>query len=197
MNHSNRIPKWITNLTETDIKDLLVSDKEIMRQFARWISEPNKVTALQQEITRLSQENLRLRTVMVAAHEEITEFWDAHCDADGYGPQNLVRHLKEGTGYYPGYVDRVTFSSLDKKTQQSDNVDLGSNIPGLTDITEEKEDDGGTRFIFHIEDDKIDAFYAAFGLKTGDEEGFQRVAIEAIKNKINILKKEEVTTGEP
>jgi len=29
-----------------------------------------------------------------AAAEEIEEHWSAHCDADGYGPTNLVRRLR-------------------------------------------------------------------------------------------------------
>jgi hypothetical protein len=29
-----------------------------------------------------------------AAAEEIEAFWSAHCDADGYGPVNLVRRLR-------------------------------------------------------------------------------------------------------
>lgn len=38
----------------------------------------------------------KLKTVMVAAAEEIQAYWDAHCDADGYGPVNLMRRLEEG-----------------------------------------------------------------------------------------------------
>jgi hypothetical protein len=104
---SESLPKWLHHIDEEDIRKLLESEKGIVRQFAQWVSEPNRVQALQAEVTRLSQENLRLRTVMMAAHDEITEHWDAHCDPDGYGPQNLVRHLKEGTGYYPGLIERL------------------------------------------------------------------------------------------
>ena len=104
---NNQIPKWVSNISESDVKLLLESDKEVMRQFAKWASEPSRVAALQMEITRLSQEILRLRTVMLAAHSEITEQWHSHCDSDGFGPTNLVRHLKEGTGFYPGFVDEV------------------------------------------------------------------------------------------
>lgn len=100
-------PGWLHSLKEEDVENLLRSDKGIIKQFAQWVSEPNKVRALQAEVLRLSQENLRLRTVMFAAHEEITEHWESYCDAEGYGPQNLVRHLKEGTGYYPGYIDKL------------------------------------------------------------------------------------------
>lgn len=104
---SNALPKWLHHINEDDIQLLLRSDKGVVRQFAQWVSEPNRVLALQAEITRLSQENLRLRTVMMAAAEEIGDHWESHCDEDGYGPQNLQRHLREGTGYYPGYVDTI------------------------------------------------------------------------------------------
>ena len=101
------LPKWLHHINEEDVNLLLRSDKGIVRQFAQWVSEPNRVLALQAEITRLSQENLRLRTVMMAAAEEIGDHWEAHCDEDGYGPQSLQRHLREGTGYYPGMVDKI------------------------------------------------------------------------------------------
>lgn len=61
---TNHIPKWVTQLTEGDVRLLLDSDKEIMREFARWVNEPSKVTALQYEVTRLAQENLRLRIIL-------------------------------------------------------------------------------------------------------------------------------------
>lgn len=104
---NSNIPSWLHRISEDDVQELMRSDKGIVREFARWVSEPNKVTALQAEVTRLSQENLRLRTVMLAAHEEIGERWEAHCDADGFGPQNLMRHLREGTGYYPGLIEKL------------------------------------------------------------------------------------------
>lgn len=45
-----------------------------------------------------------LRTVMIAAAEEIAAHWDAHCDAEGYGPQNLIRRLEEGIPSEYGYT---------------------------------------------------------------------------------------------
>lgn len=104
---TSNTPSWLQSIKPEDVEELLRSDKGVMREFARWVSEPSKVLALQHEVTRLAQENLRLRTVMMAAHDEITERWEAHCDAEGFGPQNLVRHLKEGTGFYPGLIDKL------------------------------------------------------------------------------------------
>ena len=104
---TNRIPNWLHNIKEEDVEILLKSEKAIIKEFAQWVSEPRKVEALQAEVTRLARENLRLRTVMMAAHEEITEHWVSHCDNEGYGPQNLVRHLHDGTGYYPGMLEKI------------------------------------------------------------------------------------------
>ena len=104
---TNKVPGWLHSLKEEDVELLLRSHKGIVREFAQWVSEPRKVEALQMEITRLAQENLRLRTVMMAASEEIGEHWEAHCDAEGFGPQNLMRHLREGTGYYPGMIEKI------------------------------------------------------------------------------------------
>lgn len=104
---TNNVPGWLHSIKEEDVELLLRSHKGIVREFAQWVSEPRKVDALQMEVTRLAQENLRLRTVMMAACEEIGEHWEAHCDADGYGPQSLMRHLKDGTGYYAGMVEKI------------------------------------------------------------------------------------------
>ena len=105
---SDILPKWLHHIDEEDIRKLLESEKGVIRQFAQWVSEPSRVLALQNEVTRLAQENLRLRTVMLAAHQEIVEHWESHCDDEGYGPQSLVRHLKDGTGYYPGHVEEIS-----------------------------------------------------------------------------------------
>lgn len=48
------------------------------------------------EITRLRAEAAELRSVMIAAAEEIQAHWPAHCDAEGYGPANLMRRLEDG-----------------------------------------------------------------------------------------------------
>ena len=42
------------------------------------------------------EEEIELKTVMIAAAEEIMSFWPAHCDSDGYGPANLLRRLEKG-----------------------------------------------------------------------------------------------------
>lgn len=59
---------------------------------------------LRAEVERLKGENANLKTVMVAAAEEIHQHWDAHCDAEGYGPANLMRRLEEGIPSQYGYT---------------------------------------------------------------------------------------------
>lgn len=55
-----------------------------------------------------------------------------------------------------------------------------NSVPGLTSIKERTTPDGKVQFIFEIEDERAEEFYAAFGLQVGDSEGFQRVVVEAI-----------------
>jgi hypothetical protein len=64
-------------------------------------------SALASQKTRASAaeaQNAKLRTVMIAAAEEIHTHWQAHCDADGYGPASLIRRLEEGIPAAYGYT---------------------------------------------------------------------------------------------
>lgn len=46
----------------------------------------------------------KLKSTMIAAAEEIQAHWQAHCDAGGYGPSNLMHRLEKGIGsFYSGY----------------------------------------------------------------------------------------------
>ena len=69
------------------------------------------------DVERLEDENEALKTVMIAAAEEISAHWDAHCDDDGYGPANLMHRLEKGIpsqyGYTAGDFDR--FRALNAK----------------------------------------------------------------------------------
>lgn len=55
-----------------------------------------------------------LHTVMMAAAVEISEHWDAHCDAEGYGPVNLLRRLENGYPDKYGY-DSHTVVRMEKE----------------------------------------------------------------------------------
>jgi hypothetical protein len=65
------------------------------------IVQLNAVTA---ERDALAADNTKLRTVMIAAAEEIQAHWDAHCDDEGYGPANLMRRLEAGIPVEYGYT---------------------------------------------------------------------------------------------
>lgn len=63
---------------------------------AVWSESAKYAEGMRAEITRLRAEAEELRSVMIAAAEEIQAHWPAHCDAEGYGPANLMRRLEEG-----------------------------------------------------------------------------------------------------
>lgn len=56
------------------------------------------------ELAELREENQKLKTVMIAAAEEIKAHWEAHCDKEGYGPEALLRRLEAGIPAEYGYT---------------------------------------------------------------------------------------------
>jgi hypothetical protein len=69
------------------------------------------------ELRRLHEENRKLKTVMVAAAEEISANWEAHCDSEGYGPANLMRRLEQGIASEYGYTAGA-FAKLERINDQ-------------------------------------------------------------------------------
>jgi hypothetical protein len=63
------------------------------------------------EREKAEAEIINLKTVMIAAAEEIAAHWKAHCDAEGYGPTNLMHRLEKGIpaqyGYTAGAFERL------------------------------------------------------------------------------------------
>lgn len=80
------------------------------------------------EIAALRAENDKLKTVMIAAAEEIQAHWNAHCDAEGYGPANLMRRLEEGIPSQYGYTAGA-FAALRAEVAQlrADAIDRQNN----------------------------------------------------------------------
>jgi hypothetical protein len=76
---------------------------EFLEEFA------NLVAAAERE--KAEAEIINLKTVMIAAAEEIAAHWKAHCDAEGYGPTNLMHRLEKGIpaqyGYTAGDFERL------------------------------------------------------------------------------------------
>lgn len=69
------------------------------------------------EVEELRRENERLKTVMIAAAEEIKLHWDAHCDEEGYGPTSLLYRLERGIPSQYGYT-AGRFAELMKENEK-------------------------------------------------------------------------------
>lgn len=68
-------------------------------------------------IAELETEIADLHTTMMAAAVEIHEHWDAHCDAEGYGPANLMHRLERGIASQYGY-DAKTLQRIKAERDQ-------------------------------------------------------------------------------
>lgn len=66
-------------------------------------------------------------------------------------------------------------------------------IPGLNSIKDEIGPDGITRIIFDVDDDRIEEFFTAFGLVSGDIEGFQHVVTSALEAELKRLENKQQT----
>lgn len=75
-----------------------------------------EVKRLRAAVAEARAEIANLKTVMIAAAEEIAAHWEAHCDAEGYGPQNLLRRLEEGIPSEYGYTAGA-FAELKAKAE--------------------------------------------------------------------------------
>lgn len=68
-------------------------------------------------IAELEAEIANLHTTMMAAAVEIQDHWDAHCDAEGYGPANLMHRLERGIASQYGY-DAKTLARVEAERDQ-------------------------------------------------------------------------------
>lgn len=68
-------------------------------------------------IAELEAERDNLHTTMFAAAVEIQAHWDAHCDAEGYGPANLMHRLERGIASLYGY-DAKTLQRVETERDQ-------------------------------------------------------------------------------
>lgn len=90
------------------------------------------------ERDKLKSDNDNLVSVMIAAAEEIQEHWQAHCDEEGYGPQNLMMRLEKGIpANYPGYK----FGAFTKMQEQIEHLQaLLRNRDAYIESLESKKD---------------------------------------------------------
>ena len=70
-----------------------------------------------ERIAELEAERDNLHTTMLAAAVEIQAHWGAHCDAEGYGPANLMHRLERGIASLYGY-DAKTLQRVETERDQ-------------------------------------------------------------------------------
>lgn len=70
-----------------------------------------------ERIAELEAERDNLHTTMLAAAVEIQAHWEAHCDAEGYGPANLMHRLERGIASLYGY-DAKTLQRVETERDQ-------------------------------------------------------------------------------
>lgn len=81
-------------------------ETEEQAKLRRMASHKEAAALLRQQaerIAELEKEISDLHTTMMAAAVEIQEHWGAHCDAEGYGPANLMHRLERGIASQYGY----------------------------------------------------------------------------------------------
>ena len=86
------------------------------------------INAVEAELERLRADGENLRTLCVAAAEEIHQHWEAHCDAEGYGPTNLMHRLEKGIpaqySYKAGDFARLKEENERLRAQVAPTLDL-------------------------------------------------------------------------
>lgn len=101
-----------TTLIQTDDYSILNLVHWLNAKYRRHgeLEDKAAADALEQQAAQIAEKDAqiaRLKTVMIAAAEEIGAHWDAHCDAEGYGPVNLLRRLEQGIPSEYGYTARA------------------------------------------------------------------------------------------
>lgn len=107
-----------TQLEGSELKDAIDIEKHLIHVKNTQSELREKVIEnLKEDISKLELEVSNLKTVMVAASEEIQLHWEAHCDEKGYGPSNLMHRLEKGlTSRYSGY----SAGAFDKLRQENE-----------------------------------------------------------------------------
>ena len=64
-------------------------------------------------------------------------------------------------------------------------------IPGLKSIWDEVRPDGTTRIILEVDDDRLDQFFEALGIDSGDTAALQDMIIRALEHALENRTKHE------
>jgi hypothetical protein len=92
-------------------------DCAVTDEGARALYDEDAIRTQAARIAELEAEIADLHTTMMAAAVEIHEHWDAHCDAEGYGPANLMHRLERGIASQYGY-DAKTLQRVEAERDQ-------------------------------------------------------------------------------
>lgn len=103
---------FLRNRLSEDREQLAEKDKEINQLTRDTVYWRVEAEAKFDEVQEKDKEIENLKSVMVAAAEEIKLHWMAHCDEEGYGPSNLLNRLEKGlassySGYKPGNIEKM------------------------------------------------------------------------------------------
>lgn len=92
-----------TNAPRSTTEPVMFETQDLPRQMMQRAND--EIKSLRQRVAELEKERDEAFTVMVAAAEEISAHWEAHCDEEGYGPANLMHRLEHGIAtLYPSYT---------------------------------------------------------------------------------------------
>lgn len=123
-----------------------------------------------EEIEKLKAERTNLKTVMIAAAEEIQAHWQAHCDEEGYGPTNLMHRLEKGlASNYSGYSAGAFLNLTEfNKELQSQKEEVFSKMEQLQSALREVTTLLKASLMVLVEDSKTPA-HAIVGIKQAIE----------------------------
>lgn len=94
----------------------------------------------EEQLKAKDEEIANLKTVMIAAAEEIQAHWQAHCDAEGYGPANLMHRLEKGIPAQYGYTSGAFMRQKELVDGQLVRIDsLTKEVEGLKSFKAQNE----------------------------------------------------------
>jgi hypothetical protein len=116
------VRQWSTPKFHVDsVKDCIayaaLKAESLEKESLEKVIESSLVAPSSSEVAELKAEISDLLTVMIAAAEEISEHWEAHCDEDGYGPTNLMYRLERGIPSKYGYT-AGDFAKLQNRVEE-------------------------------------------------------------------------------
>lgn len=137
------VRQWSTPRFHVDsVKDCIayaaLKAESLEKESLEKVIESSLVAPSSNEVAELKAEISDLLTVMIAAAEEISEHWEAHCDDEGYGPTNLMYRLEKGIPSRYGYT-AGDFAKLQNRVEElkEEKLDLVIKVQDALRLTEQ------------------------------------------------------------